>query len=163
MAPDHDQIQMIWPAHRLDTPPSVSLPSGYILRTTQPGEYPAFYRLMASVGWTGWDDEKLHPWLYRILPGGWFIVVEEASGEIVGSCMATHDPTWEVPFCGEVGWTVVHPDHQGKGLGKVVVSAVVGRFLQVGYQTIHLYTEVWRTVAIGLYKRLGFEEYQSSS
>lgn len=163
MTANPDQIQMIWPALLLAAPPAVHVPPGYLLRTYQPGDEAGFYQLMASVGWTGWDDEKLHPWLYRILPEGWFFAVEQTSGEIVATCMATHDHTWQVPFCGEVGWTAAHPEHQGKGLGTAVVSAVVGRFLQAGYQTIHLYTEVWRTAAIAMYLKMGFEEYKNSS
>lgn len=154
-----DQIQMIWPIHLLAAPPTVTVPPGYILRTHQPGDETAFFGLMASVGWAGWEEERLRPWLYRILPEGWFFAVEQASGEIVATCMATHDPTWLVPFCGEVGWTATAPEHQGKGLGRAVVSAVVRRFLQAGYQTIHLYTEVWRTAAVGMYLKCGFEPY----
>lgn len=150
-----EQVQMIWPQGCRITPSP--LPEGYTLRTYQPGDEPGFYALMDSVGWTGWDEHKLNPWLYRILPQGWFFAVYE--DKIVGTCMATHDPTWEVPFCGEVGWTAVHPDHQGVGIGTAVVGVVVERFLQAGYSVIHLYTEVWRLAALKVYLRMGFVPY----
>ncbi len=150
---------MIWPAgHGVMPSP---LPEGYTLRTYQPGDETGFYALMEAVGWTGWDQDRLHPWLYRILPGGWFFAVHE--GKIIGTCMATHDPTWELPFCGEVGWTAVHPDHQGRGVGTALVGAVIARFLEAGYARIHLYTEVWRMAALQVYLRLGFVPYLVSA
>ena len=159
MSHNSEQVQMVWPQGKTGLTSQFNLPEGYTLRTYQPGDEVGFYALMASVDWTGWDEDKLRPWLYRTLPEGWFFATHEKSGELVGSCMATHDPTWESPFCGEVGWTVVHPDQQGKGLGKTLVSAVLGRFLRAGYSCIHLYTEVWRLAALKVYLDLGFVPY----
>lgn len=136
-----DQVQMLWPRHKQISSSHYQPQDGYLLRTYQPGDENDFYHLMALTGWLGWDAEKLHPWLYRILPEGWFMLIEASSNNITGTCMATHDPTWHVPFCGEVGWTAVHPEHQGMGLGTIVVSAVLACFLKAGYQVVHLYTE----------------------
>jgi len=155
MAHNPEQVQMIWPSGQQIT--KSVLPEGYTLRTYQSGDQAGFYELMDSVGWPGWDADKLDPWLFRILPEGWFFVVHEE--KIVGTCMATHDLTWEVPFCGEVGWTAVHPDHQDRGIGTAVVSAVTARFLDAGYSCIHLYTEIWRLEALKVYLRLGFIPY----
>ena len=152
-----EQVQMVWLEG--EEIPQSALPEGYTMRTYRSGDETGFFTLMASVGWTGWDEDKLHPWLHRILPEGWFMLVDESSGEIIGSCMATHDHTWQVPFCGEVGWTAVHPDHQGQGLGKIIIGAVVNRFLDAGYRTIHLYTEHWRHAAIMAYLQLGLIPY----
>lgn len=157
MGHNPEQVQMIWPEGQ--QVPSSALPEGYSLRTYRPGDEAEFYDLMNSVGWTGWDAKKLQPWLNRILPAGWFFAVHEQSGKIIGTCMVTHDPTWEVPFCGEVGWTAVHPDHQGAGIGTAVVSAVMSRFLEARYFIIHLYTEYWRLAALKVYLRMGFVPY----
>ncbi|MCX6029084.1 MAG: hypothetical protein NT169_07250 [Chloroflexi bacterium] len=43
---DYAQLQMVWPAHRLDTPPTVRLPPGYALRTYRRGDEPRFYKVM---------------------------------------------------------------------------------------------------------------------
>ncbi len=150
---------MIWPAEQLAQPPGAPLPAGYTLRTYQPGDEQAFYRLMDKVGWHDWDDARLRPWLYRILPEGWFFIFEQGSGQMVATSMATHDPTWEQPFCGEVGWTAADPAHAGRGLGRAVVAPVVARLLAGGYTCIHLYTEEWRLAAITVYLQLGFVPY----
>ena len=159
MSNNQEQVQMVWVPCRQASAARIQLPAGYFIRTYRPGDEESFFRLMESVGWTGWDEARLRPWLYRILPGGWFFAVHKANGKIAATCMATHDPTWQVPFCGEVGWTATHPNHQGRGLGKVVVSAVVACFLDTGYGCIHLYTEHWRDAALKLYLNLGFVPY----
>ena len=85
------QLQMVWPEHLLSAPPAAPLPPGYTLRTYRPGDEPRFYEVMALAGWPGWDDEKLRPWLARIPPGSWFMVVHEASDQIVATAMGLHD------------------------------------------------------------------------
>jgi len=150
------QVQMVWPAQLLRSPPAYDLPSGYHLRTYQEGDEDRFFEIMELAGWSNWDRERLKPWLYRILPAGWFMAISDNKGEIVASSMATHDHTWIKPFCGEVGWTVADPAHTGQGLGTAVVGAVTARFLDAGYPTIHLYTEPWRLAALKVYLKLGY-------
>lgn len=150
------QLQMIWPTSRLTQPPQVVLPPGYHLRTYQPGDEIRFFEVMALAGWPGWDEARLKPWLYRMLPQGWFMVVTEAGDQIVATAMATHDSTWVRPFCGEVGWVAGDPAHKGRGLGTAVVAAVTAQFIERGYPSIHLFTEHYRLPAITIYLRLGY-------
>ena len=150
------QLQMVWPKHLLHMPPTVRLPFGYTLRTYHRGDEPRFYKVMELAGWPGWNDEKLRPWLARILPQGWFLAVHEASNEIVASAMAVHDHTELHPFGGELGWVAADPAHTGKGLGMAVCSAVTARLIAASYRDIHLYTEDWRLPALKTYLKLGY-------
>jgi len=150
------QVQMIWPEERRQDPPPVELPAGYTLRLYQPGDETRFYQVMALAGWPGWDEAKLQPWLFRILPQGWFMAVHQTSNQIVASAMATHDHTWLYPFCGEVGWLAADPAHTGRGLGTAVTAAVTARFIAAGYRCIHLYTEIFRLPALKIYLKLGY-------
>jgi hypothetical protein len=34
---------------------------------------------MEPAGWQGWNEELLQPWLAKIIPDGWFMVVHEFS------------------------------------------------------------------------------------
>ena len=70
--------------------------------------------------------------------------------------MATHMPSDLHPFGGELGWVAGDPDHSGKGLGRVVCSAVVKRYLDAGYKRIYLKTDDWRLPAIKTYLKIGF-------
>ena len=135
------QLQMVWPADQMTAPPPVRLAPGYTLRTYRPGDEPRFYAVMAMAGFTGWDDERLRPWIARILPDGWFMAVHRASDQIVATAMCLHDHSELHPFGGELGWVAGDPAHAGHGLGRAVCAAVTGRFIAAGYHNIHLYTE----------------------
>jgi mycothiol synthase len=150
------QLQMVWPQHKIDQPPSVVLPNGYRLRTYDRGDEPRFFQVMTLAGWPNWDEERLKPWLYRMLPQGWFMIVARETNQIVATAMATHDHTWQRPFSGEVGWVAGDPAHKGRGLGTAVVAAVTARFIQIGYPSIHLFTEHYRLPALTIYLRLGY-------
>jgi mycothiol synthase len=105
-------------------------------------------------GWAGWNEESLQPWLPRILPEGWFFAIHEARDEIVASAMALHSDVF--PHGGELGWLAGDPVHAGKGLGLTVSAAIVARFMEEGFHTIHLYTEGYRPAALKTYFKLGF-------
>ena len=150
------QLQMVWPAPRFATPPVAHVPPGYTLRTYQPGDEPGFYQVMALAGWPGWDDEKLRPWIARIPPGSWFMIIHDATNTLVATAMGLHDHSDDHPFGGELGWVAADPAHHGKGLGTAVCAAVTARLIAAGYQNIHLYTEHWRLAAIKLYLKLGY-------
>ena len=154
--PPKQQLNMLWPTQRYDSPPVVHLPDGYTLRTYQPGDEAGFYRVMDLAGFKNWDDETLRPWLLKILPDGWFLIIHQASGEIVATAMANHNPKALHPFGGELGWVAGHPDHAGRGLGRTVCAAVVGRLVGAGYRHIYLCTDDWRLPAITVYLRLGW-------
>lgn len=150
---------MIWPEHLLSKPPIVFITPGYKIRTFKTGDETRFFEIMNLAGWPGWDQRKLHPWLYRILPGGWFLVIHESDNRIVASCMATHDHTWITPFCGELAWLAGDPAHAGIGLGMAVSASVTNRFIEAGYGTIHLCTEPYRLAALKIYLKLGFRPF----
>jgi GNAT superfamily N-acetyltransferase len=154
--PPEPQLQMVWPEHLLDAPPAVHAPPGYTLRTYQPGDEPGWFRLMALAGWPGWDEAKLRPWLARIPPGSWFMVIHQASGEIVASALGLHDHSADHPFGGELGWVAADPAHAGRGLGQAVCAAVTARLLAAGYRNVHLYTERWRLAALKTYLKMGY-------
>jgi phosphosulfolactate phosphohydrolase-like enzyme/GNAT superfamily N-acetyltransferase len=156
------QLQMVWPEHLLSAPPAAPLPPGYALRTYRPGDEQRFYEVMALAGWPGWDDEKLRPWLARIPPGSWFMVVYEASGQIVATAMGLHDHSDAHPFGGELGWVACDPAHTGKGLGSAVSAAVTTRLIAAGYRAVHLYTERWRLAALKSYLKLGYIPFLST-
>ena len=152
----YTQLQMVWPEHLLKTPLAVRLPPGYALRTYRRGDEPRFYEVMELAGWPGWNDEKLQPWIARMLPEGWFMAVHEGGKQIVATAMALHSHSDLHPFGGELGWLAGDPAHAGKGLGMAVSAAVTARLIDGGYRNIHLYTEHWRLPALKIYLKLGY-------
>ena len=150
------QLLMAWPQERLDRPPEIHLPDGYFMRLYQPGDEPIFYEIMALAGWPGWNDEKLKPWLMKILPAGWFMVIQEQTGQIVATAMCLHNYKGIHPFQGELGWLACNPAHTGRGLGLAVSAAVTRRLIEARYRNIRLYTEDYRLPALKVYLQLGY-------
>lgn len=150
------QLQMLWQESRLGSLPEMTIPAGYALRTFQPGDASQYFRLMDSAGFKKWDNETLKPWLAKVLPDGFFIVIESATGEIVAAAMATHNPSDLHPFGGELGWLAANPEHIGKGLGTAACAAVTTRFIRAGYRRIYLRTDDWRLPAIKVYLKVGY-------
>ena len=52
----------------------------------------------------------------------------------------------------------VHPDYQGRGLGRKLIELAAAEALRLGFSSIILYTNVQMTENINLYKKLGFVE-----
>jgi mycothiol synthase len=153
------QLRMVWPQRLLQTPPALCLHPDYDLRTYRPGDEPQWIHVMALAGFDGWDDERVRTTMARILPDGWFMALHRATGELVATAMATHNPAEFHQFGGELGWVAGDPAHKGKGLGWSVCAAVTRRFLRAGYTTIYLRTDDWRYPALKTYLRLGYEPF----
>ena len=150
------QLVMAWPRPFLGSLPRVEPEAGYACRTYEPGDEQGYFRLMARAGFEGWNEEKLQPYLAKILPAGWFMAVHCSSRELVATAMATHNPAAWHPFGGELGWVAGAPSHAGHGLGKLVCAAVTVRFLRAGYRNIYLRTDDHRLPAIKVYLALGY-------
>jgi mycothiol synthase len=138
------------------TLPEPRTPICYSLRTYRPGDESAYYSLMERVEFGVWNEERLRPWVARIPPECWFMVLDEQSGVIAATAMGLHDHSDQHPFGGELGWVATDPAHSRKGLGSVVSIAVTTRLIQAGYRNIHLYTEDFRLPALQLYLKLGY-------
>jgi len=152
---DPDQVHMYWPQGPESKAPDIVVPEGYTLRTFKAGDETAFFALMDLVGWTGWDQKELDPWAIRLLPEGWFLVTHNETDTLVASAMSLHSVA--IKDAGELGWVAGSPQHSGKGLGRLIASAVMNRFLEAKLHTIHLFTETYRLAAIKIYLRLGWE------
>lgn len=152
-----EQLQMVWPQRLLASPPSPKLPPGYDLRQYRPEDRQKYLALMHRAGFDHWDEAQLERMLSSILPGGFFVVEHLATGTLVATAMATHNPTPRYPFGGELCWVAGDPDHAGRGLGLAVCSAALDRYVRAGYQCVYLLTDDWRLAAIKTYLKLGFE------
>ena len=159
-APPPEQLRMIWPGDRLQSPPTVTIHPDYEVRTFQHGsaeDLNGWYRLMDVAGFGVWDEARLAPILAQILPNGWFFAVHRATGVLASSAMACHELRPLHPFGGALNWVCGDPAHSGKGLGTSVCAAVTARLLAAGYENVYLLTDDFRLPAISIYLRLGYQ------
>ena len=150
------QLQMLWPDFLLTTAPAIHLAPGYVLRSFTEEDAAGYLQLMHAAGFSDCNDARIAQCLQQVLPDGWFVIVQQASGDIVATAMATHNADVLHPYGGELGWVAASPSHAGKGLGLAVCAAVVRRFLAAGYRRIYLKTDDFRLPAIKSYLKLGF-------
>ena len=153
------QLQMVWPERLLGSPPHAPVPKGYLLRQFAAGDAEAYLALMVKAGFKSWDHEQIEKVLPSVLPGGWFLIEQAATGRLVATAMARHRPIEGHPNGGELSWVGADPEHKGKRLGMAVCAAVVQRFLDAGYRRIYLLTDDHRLAAIRVYLSLGFEPF----
>jgi len=149
------QLEMVWPESL--APPDLQVPEGYLLRQLRESDAEAYAELMRAAGFADWGADRLGKVLRGVLPEGFFVVEHRPSARIVATAIANHCPAERHPFGGELGWVAVAPEHRGRGLGRLVCSAVVRRFLEAGYRRIYLKTDDFRLPAIRVYLGLGFE------
>ena len=150
------QLRMVWPTARLSTPPAVQPPPGYSVRLCTPDDESRHVEIMELAGWDGWADAYGDMALQTVLPRSWFLAVLDASKTPVASAMCCHNYKRTTPCWGSVGWVGCDPEHTGHGLGGVLTSAVVARFLDIGYEKIDLYSEDFRLPALKTYLSVGF-------
>ena len=150
---------MVWPQDRLHALPDPRVHPDYELRFYQPGDETAWYNVMALAGFTGWNQERVDALLQSVLQDGWFLAYHRATGELVASAIACHQPHALHPFGGALNWVAGHPAHQGKGLGWSVCAAVTARLLRAGYKNIYLLTDDWRLPAVKIYLKLGYQPF----
>ena len=76
-------------------------------------------------------------------------------GEVAG-CAALHELE---PTIGEMKRLYVRPSFRGKGLGRILVEAILAEARKVAYQCIRLDTvEPVMKDAVAMYRRFGFRE-----
>lgn len=156
---EQSQLHMLWPLKRLNDPPKVVLPAGYLLRQFRETERAAYFQLMINAGFTNANDAWLDEWFPKVLPQGFFVIEHLADGTLVASTVATHCPEALHPFGGELGWVAGDAAHHGRGLGVAISAAATARLLRAGYENIYLKTDDWRLPAIKCYLKVGYEPY----
>lgn len=151
------QLQMVWPKHRLNVPPVPQVLTGYELRCWRPDDCAGWIELVHKVGFGIWDEQRITRTLRKIVPEGFFVVEDKASGKIVATAMATHSAIEHHAYGGEVGWVAADSEYKGKGLGAAVTAAATARLIRGGYQDIFLRTDDFRLPALKVYLTLGYE------
>ena len=86
-------------------------------------------------------------------PGGCFFLAEE-NGEFVG-CGGLRRRS---PAVAEMKRVYVRPSHEGRGLGRAIVEALIAEGRALGYEAIVLDTLPTMTRAQALYRTLGFAQ-----
>ena len=96
-------------------------------------------------------------------PEGFFFA--EKDGEPVGICagIVLHDrKKIGGMFPGGIGWTGVHGDHRGVGLGRALMISSLNYLHDRGIAVTEVGTQFYRTAAVNLYESLSFRIHTAS-
>lgn len=138
--------------------PPVELPEGYVLKTAWPGFEHTWAKIIrAAFGEReGWTVEKFRESFSSRpqfeMQGMFFACYDN---EAVGTAFAWLDEPDEKVW-GRVHWVAVVPEHQGKGVGRALVLAVMHHLAGRGLTKVFLDTQGYRQRAIRLYTALRF-------
>ena len=78
--------------------------------------------------------------------------IAELNGQRVGCIMLTETSHFE----GKLRVMFVSPDARGKGIGTLLINAVLNKAQTIGYKTLSLWTTNNQIAARELYKKIGF-------
>ena len=138
-------------------PPLPETPAGYCVRTWHVGDDIAVPALLGDA--FGPDratyDDLLRFWrrFPGIEPDGVF-VVENASGEVVGTATARIDPS--SPACGWIHLVAVASGYRRGGLGRLLVIRALHHLAARGVSRALVGTTAANTAAISMYAAIGF-------
>jgi ribosomal protein S18 acetylase RimI-like enzyme len=85
------------------------------------------------------------------------LIVAEHEGRLAGS-VTFYPPgqsTWPEEWAG-IRLVAVHPDSRGMGVGRAITDECISRARAIGAPTVGLHTSSIMSVAMALYKRMGF-------
>jgi len=146
------QLEMVIPL--VDVPEVSATPDGYLLRQFRPGEDDAKYNTLYGLAF---ESREIIPWIVaNQINDGFFVVERIETGQLVASSIAQKKlpPKWVDG--GSLGWLVTDPQHAGKGLGTLVVTAVNDRLHAEGFEKAYLSTDDFRLPAISIYLKQGW-------
>ena len=144
----------------LDDIPQFDLPSGYYFRNYHFKDEENWFNIYrASDGYN-----KVYSTTFREYFGAKVNKLEkrqiylcDPSGQAVATATAWNDKNFHGKHWGRLHWVAVHPDFQGKGLSKPLLSEALKRLYDCGHRKAYLRTFTMRKKALNLYLQFGFK------
>jgi len=81
----------------------------------------------------------------------------DKTGKAIATATAWEKEQGEFAGFGQVHWVAVVPERHNQGIGKMIVSIVCQRLIELGYTQAFLDTSNLRPAAIHLYEKFGFK------
>lgn len=165
-------VRELWKMRRnlADPLPEVTVADGVEMRTFAPGDERALLEVNAAAfanhpeqGAMSLSDLRQRMAERWFDPAGLFLAWRgpSSSDELVGfHWTKVHSTDTDVPF-GEVYVVGVAPSAQGLGLGKALTLTGLDHLRRLGLETVLLYVEGDNAAAIAVYRRLGFEHFDT--
>ena len=152
------------------TPQPPPIKAGYNLRTFREGDERTWADVKNAVFGSSSTPEEFWTQTFSgvnkkldFAPEGFFFA--EKDGESIGICagIVLHDrKKIGGTFPGVIGWTGLHEDHRGVGLGRALMVSSLNYLHERGVTVTEIGTQFYRTAAVNLYESLGFRIHTAS-
>jgi ribosomal protein S18 acetylase RimI-like enzyme len=111
----------------------------------------ALHAVKAHVGNGPWDDD-LHniDTIYAKNKGVFLVLIQNDTIFAMGALKKLSDSEAQITRMR------VHPNHQKRGLGQIILTALEGKARELGYQMLRLDTTTKQIAAQALYKKNGY-------
>ncbi len=139
--------------------PVYSLPHSYQIRSYLPGDEHEWVRIESAADQFNVISIELFRKEFGNDPAPLFerqLYLLDGQGTAIGTATAWFDDAHRGQSYGRIHWVAIHPDHQGKGLSKPLMSSVCSRLHELGHEKAYLVTSSARISAIKLYTQFGF-------
>ena len=138
--------------------PQFAIPEGFAIRNYRRDEGYIWTRIQkAAEPYIDIDDELFDREFKRDLPAmedrSFYLTTD--AGEEIGTITAWWQPDINGKVWGQIHWVAVHPDYQGRGLSKPMMSVAMTRLRQ-SHERCFLGTSTGRMAAIKVYLDFGF-------
>ncbi len=160
---EHDHLILRIDMHNY-TPQPPSIKAGYNLRTFREDDEQTWAEVKNVVFGSASAPEEFWTQTFSgvnkkldFAPEGFFFA--EKDEEPVGICagIVLHGrKKIRGTFPGVIGWTGVHEDHRGVGLGRALMVSSLNYLHDRGIAVTEIGTQFYRTAAVNLYESLGF-------
>ncbi|MBD3181854.1 GNAT family N-acetyltransferase [Candidatus Poribacteria bacterium] len=139
--------------------PDFNFPEGFRVRNFKPGEGNIWTRIQrAAEPFFEIEDnlfkKQFGEHLDQLPDRSFFVITED--GHEVGSITAWWYNNWRDKDWGLIHWVAVHPDYQGRGICKAMMTVAMNRLKQ-DHDRAMLNTSTGRVAAIKVYLDFGFK------
>jgi phosphinothricin acetyltransferase len=129
-----------------DLPAILEIYNDAILHTTSVYHY-APHTLEMRQQWWNEKQEKNHP-----------VIIAEKEGAVVGFATYGTFRIWPAYKYSVEHSLYVHPDHKGKGIGKLLLEAIIHAARQADYHTLIAGIDAANEASLRLHRQFGFTE-----
>ncbi|MFW6457724.1 MAG: GNAT family N-acetyltransferase, partial [Planctomycetota bacterium] len=84
------------------------------------------------------------------------LYITTSANKEIGTATAWYDENYHGKRYGRIHWVAIHPDWQGRGLARPLLSQTCLRLRRLGHEKAYLTTSSARIPAINLYLKFGF-------
>lgn len=139
----------------------IPLPDGYYFRNFKDGDQEIWAQIETAAGEFSSIDKALKRFTHEFagfeaeLESRCFFLCDSSNDRVIGTSMGWYGNEVSDEIIGRLHWVAIHPDYQGRKLGKPLVARAIER-IQQSHTKAYLTSQTTSWKAINMYLDFGF-------